>query len=156
VTGQYKNEVLHEAWAYKKKKLEREQSDRAKLVTRWERFRDNYNRVRKAYAELEGLRIAVHLSKMGTWEGTLAVMASCREIEIEPLPFAYPFLLGLEMVIPVPPPKELEKIRARRADLQKQMDAMVEEYNRLETEEKELLAFDVEALALLLGPPKGK
>jgi len=117
VTGQYKNEVLHEAWAYKKKKLEREEADRAKLVARWDRFRDSYNRLRKAYGELEGLRIAVHLSKLGTWEGTLAVMASCREIEIEPLPFAYPFLLGLDMVIPVPPPRELEKVPDLRIPL---------------------------------------
>lgn len=117
MNGQYKNEVLQEAWAYKKKRLDQEAAAGAKLRVRWDRFRDNYNRVRRAYGELEGLRIAVTLSKLGQWEGTLAVMASCREIEIEPLPFAYPFLMGLEMVIPVPPPPALEKVPALRVPL---------------------------------------
>lgn len=53
-------------------------------------------------------------------------------------------------------PEELAKIRDLRTRLKAEIDAKVEEYNRLEVEEKELLAFDVEALALLLGPPKGK
>jgi hypothetical protein len=102
VNGQYKNEVIHEAWAYKKKKLDQEATNAAKLQARWDRFRDNYNRVRGAYGELEGLEIAVNLTKYGRWEGRLRVLASCQEIQIEPLPFAYPFLLGLEMVLPVP------------------------------------------------------
>lgn len=117
MTGQYKNEVLREAWAYKNRNAEKEATSAAKLQARWDLFRDNYNRVLGAFGELEGLRIAVNLSKLGRREGTLAVTSSCREVGPDPLPFAYPFLLGLEMVIPVPPPRELENVPSLRVPL---------------------------------------
>lgn len=50
-------------------------------------------------------------------------------------------------------PEEIEKLRKRRLEISEQILELTAEDGRLIVEEKQLLCFDVEALALLLGPP---
>lgn len=97
----FRDEVMHEALLHKKKGIEREDGERRKLVERWERFRDAHNRVRRSYGELEGIRVAVSFHRLGRFEGLLKVMGSVAEVELEPLPFAYPFMVGLYVNVPV-------------------------------------------------------
>lgn len=99
--GQFKNEVLHEAFQHKKKKEKNELAELEKLQTRWDRFRDAHNRVRSAYQELEGLRVAIKFDKLGRYEGKLEIMASASTVESTPVPFAYPFLIGIMVAVQI-------------------------------------------------------